>query len=142
MIFNLFQNNTTDYGPEPFVTNITQQTLQNQYFRRALWTGNNLQLTLMCIPPNGEIGLEIHPNEDQFLRLERGRGIILMGKEKDKLNFQREVGPSDAIFIPAGTWHNLINKGEGPIKLYSIYAPPHHPFGTIHKTKADSDAAE
>ncbi len=131
-----------DYGPCPFVFNITEATLNNPFFRRTVWTGSHLQLTLMCIPPSGEIGLEMHPNLDQFLRLEQGCGKVLMGCNQYNLYFQQEVADNYAIFIPAGTWHNLINTGEEPIKLYSIYAPPQHPAGTIHCTKADSDAAE
>jgi mannose-6-phosphate isomerase-like protein (cupin superfamily) len=94
----------------------------------------------MCIPPCGEIGLEIHPNVDQFLRLEEGRGIVMMGKCKERLDFQQKVCKDDAIFVPACTWHKLVNTGRTPIKLYSIYAPPNHPHGTVHRTKAESDA--
>ncbi|MDD4593321.1 MAG: cupin domain-containing protein [Parabacteroides sp.] len=94
----------------------------------------------MCIPPCGEIGLEVHPQTDQFLRLEEGKGIVKMGSRKEHLDFQRQVCRDDAIFVPAGTWHNVINTGRTPLKLYSIYAPPHHPHGTIHRTKAEADA--
>lgn len=131
-----------DFGPCPYVVDIEKATLGNPFFRRALWTGTHLQLTLMCIPPCGEIGLEMHPNLDQFLRLEQGQGIVMMGKRKNCLTFKRKVADNYAIFIPAGTWHNLVNTGKEPIKLYSIYAPVQHPAGTIHCTKADSDAAE
>lgn len=132
----------TDYGPEPFVINIDQATKQNNTFRTALWTGNHLQLTLMSILPREDIGLEIHPNVDQFLRIEKGQGLVKMGKRKDNLDFQRVVGDGYAIFVPAGTWHNVINTGNIPLKLYSIYAPPQHPRGTVHRTKADAIAAE
>ncbi len=131
-----------DFGPCPYVVNIEEATLANPFFRKALWTGEHLQLTLMCIPPQGEIGLEMHPNLDQFLRLEQGEGIVMMGSSQKCLNFKRKVKDAYAIFIPAGTWHNLVNTGDEPIKLYSIYAPVQHPAGTIHCTKADSDAAE
>ncbi len=131
-----------DFGPNPYVTDITKATLENPFFRRALWTGTHLQLTLMCIPPRGEIGLEMHPTLDQFLRLEQGEGKVMMGTSPNALNFQRKVVDDYAVFIPAGTWHNLVNTGDKPIKLYSIYAPVQHPAGTIHCTKADSDAAE
>lgn len=116
--------------------------MQNQNFRTALWTGCHLQLTLMCIPAGGEIGLEVHPDTDQFIRLESGQGMAMMGACKDKLNFQKCIGADDAVFVPAGTWHNIINTGRCPLKLYSIYAPPHHPHGTVHRLKADADAAE
>ncbi len=131
-----------EFGPNPFVVNITQATLENPFFRRALWTGRYLQLTLMCIPPHGEIGLEMHPDLDQFLRLEQGEGRVMMGRSRNNLTFQRNVADDYAVFIPAGTWHNLVNTGNEPIKLYSIYAPPQHPAGTIHCTKVDSDDAE
>ncbi|PFG14635.1 mannose-6-phosphate isomerase-like protein (cupin superfamily) [Bacillus sp. es.036] len=131
-----------DYGPNPFVANINAATLQNDTFRTALWTGDYLQLTLMSIDVGEDIGLENHPNLDQFLRIEQGQGKVQMGKRKDALNYQREVYDDFAVFIPAGTWHNLTNTGDVPIKLYSIYAPPNHPFGTVHETKADAIAAE
>lgn len=131
-----------DYGPEPFVVNIEKATLQNPYFRSALWTGENLQLTLMSIPVGGEIGLEVHNHLDQFLRLEAGYGLVMMGSSPDNLNYQVNVTDGYAIFIPAGTYHNLKNVGRVPIKLYSIYAPPQHPKGTVHKTKAEADASE
>ncbi len=120
-----------DYGPNPFVVNIDEATEQNNNFRLALWTGNHLQLTLMSINVGGEIGLEMHPHTDQFIRIEEGQGLTKMGARKDVLDFQAYVRDDYAIFIPAGTWHNLINTGYKPLKLYSIYAPPNHPFGTV-----------
>ena len=131
-----------DYGPEPFVVNIEEASKQNNNFRTALWTGRHLQLTLMSIKVGGDIGLEMHPDLDQFIRIEEGQGVVKMGERKDRLNFQRKVYDDFAFIIPAGTWHNLINTGNIPIKLYSIYAPPQHPKGTVHKTKADAEAAE
>lgn len=126
-----------DYGPDPFVINIDQATKQNKTYRTALWTGNHLQLTLMSINVDEDIGLEIHPNIDQFIRVEEGQGLVQMGEEKDSLNFQRRVFDGYAILIPAGTWHNIINIGNKPLKLYAIYAPPQHPPGTVQRTKAD-----
>jgi mannose-6-phosphate isomerase-like protein (cupin superfamily) len=96
----------------------------------------------MSLNVGEDIGLEIHPNVDQFLHIEQGQGIIQMGKSKDNLNFERKVYDDSAIMIPAGTWHNVINIGNIPLKLYSIYAPPRHPRGTVHVTKADAMAAE
>lgn len=124
-----------DYGPAPFVVNIERATRQNNYFRLALWTGRYLQLTLMSIDVGGDIGLEMHPDLDQFIRIEEGRGIVRMGRNRYNLDFQRNVSDGYVIFIPAGTWHNLTNTGRRPIKLYSIYAPPEHPRGTVHETK-------
>ncbi|WP_335869483.1 cupin domain-containing protein [Bacillus sp. 2205SS5-2] len=131
-----------DYGPNPFTVNIDDATVQNNTFRTAIWTGKHLQVTLMSILPGEDIGLEIHPELDQFLRLEQGKGVVRMGDEQDQLNYEREVEEDFAIVIPAGKWHNLINTGTIPIKLYSIYAPPQHPRGTVHVTKADALAAE
>ncbi|KYD29782.1 cupin domain-containing protein [Parageobacillus toebii NBRC 107807] len=131
-----------DYGPKPFVVNINEAAKQNNTYRTALWTGNHLQVTLMSLNVGEDIGLEIHPDVDQFLRIEQGQGIVQMGKSKDNLNFERKVYDDSAIMIPAGTWHNVINIGNIPLKLYSIYAPPEHPRGTVHVTKADAMAAE
>lgn len=128
-----------DYGPEPLVVNIEEITKLNNTFRTALWTGEHLQLTLMSIPVGESIGLEIHPDTDQFLRLEQGEGLVQMGRDKNNLTFQRRVSNNWAFIVPAGTWHNLINIGNIPIKLYSIYAPPKHPRGTVHLTKADAE---
>lgn len=129
-----------DYGPNPFVININEATRQNDTFRTALWTGEHLQVTLMSIDVGKDIGLEMHPNVDQFLRIEQGQGIVRM--DKNNLNFERNVYDDSAIIIPAGMWHNLTNTGNTPLKLYSIYAPPNHPFGTVHVTKADAMAAD
>ena len=101
-----------------------------------------LFLDIMSIKVGEDIGLEIHPVTDQFLRIEAGQGIVKMGRTKDKLNFKANLTDEMAIMVPAGTWHNIINTGNKPLKLYSIYAPPHHPYGTVHKTKADAEAAE
>lgn len=134
----MYDNFISDYGGEPFVVNIEEITKENNTFRTSLWTGEHLQLTLMSIPVGESIGLEMHPDTDQFLRIEQGDGLIQMGRNKNNLNFQRRVYNNYAILVPAGTWHNLINIGNIPIKLYSIYAPPHHPKGTIHLTKRDA----
>jgi mannose-6-phosphate isomerase-like protein (cupin superfamily) len=93
----------------------------------------------MSIDVNDDIGLEMHPDVDQFLRLEQGQGLVKMGSDKNNLSYQRNVSKDYVIFIPAGTWHNLINTGNTPIKLYSIYAPPNHPHGTVHVTKEDEE---
>jgi len=131
-----------DYGPEPFVVNIEEATKQNNTYRTALWTGSHLQLTLMSLNVGEDIGLEVHPNLDQFIRIEEGQGLVKMGDSKNNLDFQRKVYDGFAFIIPAGKWHNLINTGDKPLKLYSIYAPPQHPRGTVHETKAIAQAAE
>lgn len=130
-----------DYGAEPLVVDIEEYTLKNETFRTTIWTGNNLQLTVMSIPVGGEVGLEMHTDIEQFLRIEEGEAEVLMGDDKDNLNFVRKAGDDDAIFVPTGKWHNVINKGDKPLKIYSIYAKPEHPHGTVHKDKAESDAA-
>ena len=131
-----------DYGPNPMVVNINEMTKHNHNFRTALWTGCHLQETLMCISPCEDIGLEVHPHLDQFIRIEQGEGIVMMGDRKDCMNFREKVCDDYAFVIPAGKWHNLVNTGDVPIKLYSIYAPPQHPHGTVHQTKADAMADE
>ncbi|WP_421377888.1 cupin domain-containing protein [Bacillus salacetis] len=107
-------NSLRDYGREPFVININEATKQNNTYRTAIWTGEHLQTTLMSIDVGDDIGLEIHPDVDQFLRIEQGQGIVQMGKTKNNLNFQRNVFDDSAIFIPAGTWHNVTNTGQTP----------------------------
>lgn len=128
-----------DYGPNPFVVDIEEAAKQNNYFRIALWTGKYLQVTLMSINVGEDIGLEIHPNHDQFIRIEEGQGLVKLGDRKDRLDFQANVRDDYAFIIPAGKWHNLINTGNEPLKLYSIYAPPAHPCGTVHKTREDAE---
>lgn len=134
--------NIKDYGPAPFAVDIAKAAKQNNTFRTALWTGKYLQVTLMSIDVGGDIGLEIHHDVDQFIRVEEGQGIVMMGDGKNKMDFQENVYDDYAIIIPAGTWHNIANTGKKPLKLYSIYAPPQHPHGTVHATKADAEAAE
>jgi len=130
-----------DQGPEPFVSDIEQSTLENENFRTTLWTGSNLQVTLMSIQPGHEIGREIHEEHDQFLRIEKGQVTVYMESDKEQLQvWQAKV--NDAVIVPAGTWHNLVNSGDTPLKLYSIYAPPQHPHGTVHATKEEADIAE
>lgn len=131
--------NLSDHGPMPYVVNIHEAANQNYNFRLALWTGNYLQLTLMNIHAGEDVGLEMHPDVDQFLRIEEGQGLVLMGNNKYNLWFQKKVYPGYVIFVPAGIWHNLINTGCTPLKLYSIYAPPEHPHGTVHRTKEESE---
>lgn len=133
-----FYRQTADPGAVPFTLNLEQTSRQNPNFRRALWTGTHLQLTVMCIPFRGEIGLELHPDTDQFIRIEDGQASVRMGQCKEQLTFQRCLRAGDAILIPRGTWHNVINTGNRMLKLSSIYAPPQHPRGTVHRTKADA----
>lgn len=131
-----------DHGPQPYVVNIEELTIGNDTFRTAAWTGANMQMTLMAIQPGEDIGLEVHTDHDQFLRVEQGLGLVQMGASEDNLDFEANVEGDDAIFVPAGTWHNVTNTGDVALKLYSIYAPAEHPHGTVHATKAEADAAE
>lgn len=131
-----------DLGPEPAVVNLERAVFCNGTFRTALWTGKHLQLTVMCIPVGGEIGVEIHENTDQFLRIESGCALVKMGSAPNNLATQHRADSNSGIFIPAGTWHNVFNAGSVPLRLYSVYAPPQHPFGTVHVTKRDADRGE
>lgn len=134
--------NLTDYGPEPFVTNVERAAMMNNNYRTALWTGEHLQMTLMQINQGEDIGLEVHPTLDQYLMIINGNGIAMMGKTETQLNYQKNVQNGCGIFVPAGTWHNVINTGNRPIKLFSIYAPPAHPHGTVHQTKEIAEQGE
>ena len=128
-----------DYGPQPFVLNIHHAATMNQNFRTTIWTGKDLQLTLMCIPIGGEIGVEMHSDVDQLIRIESGRAKVYVGSCPRSLQEQACVDEGYALLIPAGTWHNVVNVGRCPLKLYSLYAPPQHPAGTVHRTKSDAE---
>lgn len=129
----------TDYGPNPYVINSEQTAKQNRNFRTAVWTGCHLQMTVMCIPPCGEIGLEVHPNTDQLISVEQGTAVVKIGECENQLHFQENICKGDAVFIPAGTWHNVVNTGKNALKLSSVYAPPNHRWGTVHPTKTDAE---
>lgn len=131
-----------DYGSTPFVVNIEQATEQNNNYRTALWTGKHLQLTLMSIPVGGDVGLEIHPTTDQFFRIEEGQGLVQMGDTQDNLDYQQMAYEDYIVMVPAGKWHNVTNVGNQPLKVYVLYAPPQHPFGTVHQTKEIAQASE
>jgi mannose-6-phosphate isomerase-like protein (cupin superfamily) len=132
----------TDHGADPYVVNIEAATVGNDTFRTALWTGQHLQLTVMSIESGGDIGLEVHEDRDQFLRIESGRGRVQMGPSEDDLPFDREVADDWAVCVPAGTWHNITNTTDEPLKVYALYGPPEHAHGTVHQTRAAADAAE
>ena len=131
-----------DCGPQPFVANIDCLAKMNTNYRTALWTGEHLQVTLMSIPAGGDIGLEMHDDVDQFIRIESGYALVQMGRCCDAFDSCQRVNGEYAVFIPAGTWHNITNIGRTPLRLYSVYAPPQHPFGTVHRTKRDAECAE
>ena len=120
-----------------FVGNIEEKTLANAFFREVIFTGKYSQLVVMSLQPNEEIGMEVHPTVDQFFRVEKGQGKVIMNGE------EHEVKDGSAIIVPAGTEHNVVNTSSSePLKLYTIYSPPNHPDGTIHKTKAEATADE
>jgi mannose-6-phosphate isomerase-like protein (cupin superfamily) len=129
-----FDARTMDFGPEPYVVNVQRMAEDNQNFREAIWTGTYLQMTLMSIPAGGEIGLENHQDTDQLIRVEQGSAIAVMGRSEEWLDAQISLREGDAVFVPAGTWHNVINTGQYPLKVSSVYAPPHHPRGTVQPT--------
>lgn len=121
-----------------YVGHIEKATLKNGYFRKVLFTGKHAQLVVMCLQPGEEIGNEVHKTVDQFFRIEEGKArFVLNGKE---VHLARA---GDAVVVPAGTYHNVINAfATKPLKLYTIYTPPQHRAGTVHKTKAAAEAAE
>jgi mannose-6-phosphate isomerase-like protein (cupin superfamily) len=125
-----------------WVGNIEAETKKNETFRAVLHTGEHAQLTVMSIPPGEDIGAEVHDGIDQFLRIEQGKGRVEFGKNVGKVDETHDVEDDWAIVVPAGVWHNVVNTGDDELKLYSVYSPPEHPDGTVHKTKADSEAAE
>lgn len=131
-----------DYIPRPYVADVSNQAMQNTDFRMELWTGCHAQMTLMCIPAGSDIGLEVHEDTDQMIRIEQGMALVKMGECEKQLDFQARVCTGDVIFVPAGTWHNIINMGRNSLKVSSVYTPPHHPVGTVHHTKKDAERAE
>lgn len=131
----------SDTGPNPLIINIEDATVENSNYRTTLWTGTQLQVTLMAIQPGHDIGLEVHKDHDQFLRIEEGEATVYLGDSRESLATYN-ADEDDVVIVPAGKWHNLVNTGDEPLKLYSIYAPAEHPHGTVHVTKNDADAAE
>lgn len=118
---------------------IEKQTLGNEYFRQVLFTGKHAQLVLMSLLPGEEIGNEVHPDVDQFFRIEEGEASFVLNNGKEK----HVAKDGDAVIVPSGTFHNVINASKTEkLKLYTIYSPPNHPDNTVHKTKADAERAE
>ena len=121
-----------------YVGSIEKQTLANTYFRQVLFTGKHVQVVVMCLEPGEDIGDEVHPNVDQFFRIEQGEAKFVFDEKRE-----RTARDGDAVVVPAGTYHNVINTSKTePLKLYTIHSPPNHPEGTVHKTKAEAEAAE
>ena len=132
----------TDNGPEPNALDIERATRENGTYRTVAWTGKYLQVTLMSIPVGESIGLEAHPETDQFLRLDAGRGRVKMGPAKDELTYQRDVADGWSIQVPAGTWHDVENTGDEPLRLYTVYAPVHHAAGIVQATAEEAEHDE
>ena len=121
-----------------YVGAIGELTLKNTFFRQVLFTAEHAQLVVMCLQPGEEIGDEVHADVDQFFRIEHGEARFVFDEKKERL-----VHGGDAVVVPAKTYHNVINASKTePLKLYTIYSPPNHPAGTVHKTKAEAEAAE
>jgi mannose-6-phosphate isomerase-like protein (cupin superfamily) len=121
-----------------YVGSIEKQTLSNNYFRQVLFTGKHAQLVVMCLQPDEEIGNEVHSNVDQFFRIEQVEATFVFGGKE-----RHVVRDGDAVVVPAGTYHNVINASKSTkLKLYTIYSPPNHPDKTVHKTKAEAEKAE
>lgn len=124
------------YKGPGFVTNIEQDTIENSDFRKVLYTANHVQLVLMSIEPSSDIGVETHTDLDQFIRVESGAGYVMMNGVKSS------ISAGFALIIPAGTEHNIVNTGDKPLKIYTVYAPPNHQKDVVHRTKADAEADE
>jgi mannose-6-phosphate isomerase-like protein (cupin superfamily) len=123
---------------KPYVGSIEKDTLKNNDFRKVLFTGKHSQLVVMSLLPNEDIGDEVHHHVDQFFRIEEGELKFILNEKDEHI-----VGDGDAVVVPAGTYHNVINMSKNKkAKLYTVYSPPNHPPGTVHKTKADAQEDE
>lgn len=131
-----------DNGPKPNAFDIEAETRANDHYRTVAWTGKYLQVTLMSIPVGESIGLEAHPETDQFLRVDAGRGRMMMGPAEDQLDYQKDVSDGWSIQVPAGMWHDVENTGDEPLKLYTIYAPVHHAAGLVQATAEQAEKDE
>jgi mannose-6-phosphate isomerase-like protein (cupin superfamily) len=125
-----------------WVDHIERLTLENHTFRTVVFTGEQHQLTVMRIAPGEDIGQEVHPENDQFIRIEQGEARLELGRSQESIDEAYDLLEDWAFIVPAGAWHNVVNIGPGDLKLYSLYAPPHHAEGTVHHTKAEAEAAE
>ena len=131
-----------DNGPKPSAFDIETETKANENYRAVAWSGKYLQVTLMSIPVGESIGLEQHPETDQFMRIDAGQGKAVMGDSADDLDFTQEVSDGWSIMVPAGKWHDVINTGDEPLQLYTVYAPVHHAAGIVQATAKDAEADE
>ena len=127
--------NINEHGPSPYIANVGQYAMANSSYRSVFWTGCHLQMTLMSIPVCSDIGVEVHEDNDQIIRVEQGYGQLIIGECEEKMHYKRNISCGDTVFVPAGTWHNIKNTGRIPLKLSSIYSPPHHPAGLVMPVK-------
>jgi len=134
---NIYEKYLVEAKTTGFVGDIEQLTLDNNYFRQVLFTGKYNQLVVMNINVGEDIGDEVHPKVDQFFRIEKGKAKFIFNEKEEHV-----VSNGEAVIVPAGTFHNVINVGSEPLKMYTIYSPPNHPDGTMHKTKADAIEGE
>jgi len=125
-----------------WIADIEQETLDNTTFRTVVFTGEHTQLTVMRLAPGEDIGREAHHDRDQFLRIEQGQARVELGRTAEAVDETHDVADDWAIIVPAGVWHNVVNTGSGELRLYSLYSPPEHPDGTVHRTKAEAEEAE
>ncbi len=142
MFNNKTCNKISDTGGKPFVVDMEHVSDCNANYRTALWTGKYLQTTLMNIIVGGDIGLEVHEDTDQYIMVVDGYGITIMGENANNLTYKKSLQSGYGVYVPAGYYHNIINTGNQPLKLISTYAPPEHPFGTVHATKEIAEKAE
>jgi mannose-6-phosphate isomerase-like protein (cupin superfamily) len=125
-----------------WIGDIEKVTLDNSTFRTVVFTGDHTQLTVMRLAPGEDIGREVHPRLDQFLRIEDGQARVELGRTEDSVDETYDLEDDWAVIVPAGVWHNVVNTGASDVKLYSLYSPPEHPDGTVHRTKTEAEAAE
>jgi mannose-6-phosphate isomerase-like protein (cupin superfamily) len=125
-----------------WIGDIERETRDNTTFRTVVFTAAHTQLTVMSIEPGDDIGREAHPEHDQFIRIEQGTARVELSRTEEAIDETHDAQADWAIIVPAGVWHNVVNTGDGPLKVYSLYSPPEHPDGTVHQTKADALAAE
>lgn len=124
---------------EPLAINLEEATVNNQNFREVIWTGDHMQLVLLSLEPGEEIAMEMHEDLNQLLKIEKGQAQILIGPSRDELNFEREVQEDWAVLIPANHYHSVKNTGEGPLKLYTLFAPGAYPQNEVVETLEETE---
>lgn len=136
------KSSITDKGPGPQSFDLEAATIENGHYREIAWSGRYLQVSLMSIDPGCSIGLETHPETDQFIRLDAGSGLAKMGPQADQLDWEQTVSDGWCVLVPAGMWHDIVNTGDEPMRLYTVYAPVHHAAGIVQPTAEDAERDE